>query len=118
MASCEKVTKAYPVLSAGCLIQEGYTNSVGHKERYLGGERSPTADRRIKVTQILLTDVDMQIFADWWMSTLDFGFHPFQIVLPYFGVNKRYVARMVNDLIEKPVEGSIRKIELDLILIN
>ena len=115
---CEQVTKPYPVIATGCLVAEGYSNSVGHKTLYLGGARSPFVDKRAKVTQILLTDLEVQLFADWWMGTLDFGYHPFQIAIPYFGVTKNYVVRMVNDLIEKPVEGTIRKIELDLVLLD
>ncbi len=113
---CVKITKPYPILEAGCLVQEGYRDSIGHKGNYLGGRKQPTICAKVKVTQLLLNDDDTAIFGEWWTNILDYGYHPFEIVIPYFGVTKTYVARMINDLVEQPMDGDIRKIELDLIL--
>ncbi len=111
--ACVDIIRIFPA-NIGCLIVKDNKNIFEKKVRYLGGYLSPFFKRRAVVLLRLSSDAEMDLFATWWVNDLDFGSNPFRIDLPYFGVTKTHVVRMLNDLVDNNTGDGVREIMLDL----
>ncbi len=111
--ACVDIIRTFPA-NTGCLIVKDNKNTMVKKDRYLGGYLSPFYKRKSVVLLRLNTDIEMDTFATWWVNDLDFGSNPFRIDLPYFGVTKTHVVRMLNDLVDNNTGDGVREIVLDL----
>ncbi len=109
---CVIQIKNFP--SIGCLIADGNLNTLARKDKYLGGAISDFIDGKMTVKLLLQTDVEMVMFAEWWVTDLNYGTNPFNITLPFFATTKEYMVYMTNPLVENGVKGELREISLEL----
>ncbi len=89
----------------GCLIEEGYTNTMRKKQGYLGMVYMKKEKDVIDAKYIINTDAKMKAFTDWWVSDLNYGAYPFEVDTLFMGYTGKLVCVMDNDLIVNYIDG-------------
>ena len=95
-----------PLPDYGCLIDEGYTNTLRKKQAYLGEVYEKKEKDTIEATYVIKTDKEMEDFTQWWLAVLDYGALPFEINTLFMGYHGRLVCVMDNDLVVNYVDGA------------
>ena len=82
----------------GCLIEDGYKNTMMKKQGYLG----EVYEKKIRDTIVAKFQIrgnqNMEDFTQWWLVELDYGAKPFEIETIFLGYKGRLVVKMTNDL--------------------
>lgn len=104
--------------SLACVIKEGYEGTLIRKKRYLGNVSVVLDNPIIGASVIVKYPSDLSIFASWWLDELDYGYLPFTLNLPFFGVTRDWQVKIKNNLAEAFIDGDLRDITLELELIE
>ena len=90
----------------GCLIDEGYKNTMMRKQSYLGEVYQKKAKDTIEARFVITDNKNMEDFTQWWLVYLNYGAKPFEIETLFMGYVGRLVVIMDNDLIVDYREGA------------
>jgi hypothetical protein len=90
----------------GCLIDEGYKNTLRKKQDYLGDVREVKFADTIECKYVINNNQDMEDFTQWWLIYLDYGAKAFEIDTLFMGYKGRIVVVMDNDLMVDYIEGA------------
>jgi hypothetical protein len=82
----------------GCLIEDGYKNTMMKKQGYLGEVYEKKVRDTIQAKYQIRGNQNMEDFTQWWLAYLNYGSQPFEIETVFLGYKGRLVVKMVNDL--------------------
>ena len=98
----------------GCLVEEGYKNTMMKKQAYLGEVYEKKVRDTIDATFNIQGNKDMEDFTQWWLAILNFGAKPFEITTLFLGYTGRLVVRMENDLMAGYLGGGNWEVPMKL----
>ena len=90
----------------GCLIDEGYKNTMKRKQSYLGEVYEKKTKDTIQAKYVINNNKDMEDFTQWWLAVLNYGAKPFEIETLFMGYNGRLIVVMDNDLVVDYKDGA------------
>jgi len=82
----------------GCFVYDGNASEMKMKNKYLGNIYEKAIDDSIKVNLQLNTNAEMDQFTFWWLQHLNYGVNEFEIEIMYFGLVRKLMVKMTNNL--------------------
>ena len=101
----------------GCIITDGYIQQLSKGVACLSNS-SNFNNARANVNFISLNNQDMNDFYYWWLNTLEYGEKQFAVLLPFMGITRLWEARITNDFVTSMESAYIRKIPLELEILD
>jgi len=102
-----------------CVVTRGFSEGFPEAKNYLGEEKF-VYPSTAKVTALIKTHADMEVFTRWYITDIAWGTGTFTISLPLFGVTRDWEVRLINKIDTKPNDKAawLRDIPMELELID
>ena len=113
---CSDGTLTFPKL-ASCLHIDGYKSVQPRKIRGMGNQSILNDYPTVSFAISLDSQDNIQLFYDWWVNTLDYGYKSFKMKTYFMGFEKEINVRITNKLetIPKTLKFWETSIEIEIL---
>ncbi len=95
-----------------------YKATIPRNTKCLGNKSVSLEDTRVNIVVLAESDIDMQLFAEFYITELEYGTKDFTIDLKVFGILRKWLVVCMNNLEESFAIGDAREIPLELKLLE
>ena len=103
--------------SLGTVERKNYSGTSVQSNRFLGG-KSTLNYAKVTASIYIETNADATTFMSWWMKEISYGYDIFTIELPFMGLKRYWLVKLLTDLTETHTNCRGRTINLDLELLE